>query len=265
MIAGLSLSACSTHVAATPKARSDPQVVAAAKKAAVEAKKTAAAAKKTAACGRVVAITSNLADIQVQIFQSMSVGNESGVWGPIVADLDRQKVVLNTEMTAKKLVCGGPVASKTATSSARATPAPGRPRPKKVSKVKVDLLTWKVDRDPRDKVSLRELADLYFSADDFENASAWDQKILDFAPEDGPTLVTLGVAQYNLGHDTEAEKQWRVAEWLDPYSVEAHYNLGFLYKEQTPPDTAKMKAQWQQVMELAPDSDWSRLVAPHMK
>jgi tetratricopeptide (TPR) repeat protein len=253
----MSLSACSAQVVATPKASVDPQIAAA-------AKKTAAAAKKTTACVRVVAIKSDLAAIHAQIFQMMSVGNESGIWGPIVMDLDRQKVVLNTEMTAKKRICDGPVASKTVAPSARVSAASGRPVPKEVSPVQVARLTWKIDRDPKDKDSYRELADLYFFADDFENAAVWEQKLLDFAPEDEASLMALGASQYNLEHFTEAEKQWRVAEWLYADDLEVHYSLGCLYRDQTPPDTVKMMMEWKIIMLLGPGSDFGKLVAPQM-
>ena len=97
-IAAMSLAACGSHPATTAKASADPH---------------RAAVTKTAACARVVAVKSRLSDIRVQVFQTMSVGNESGVWGPIVMDLDRQSVVLNTELTAKTLVCAGPTGVRT--------------------------------------------------------------------------------------------------------------------------------------------------------
>jgi hypothetical protein len=153
-IAVMSLSACGGHVVASPETGGVPSKVAAA---------------KAAGCARVLSIKSQLADIQAQVFQMMSVGNDSGVWG------------------------------------------------------------------------------------------------LDFEPTNQVALQALGMAPYNLGNDTEAEKQWRVAEWLDPDNAEVHYNLGFLYQNQTPPDTVKMKAQWKKAVLIDPDSEFGKLAAAGLK
>lgn len=134
-----------------------------------------------------------------------------------------------------------------------------------MARPRIDLLALSIAQNPRDKIALQALADQYFFADDFQNASVWVQKLLDFEPTSQVALQALGMAQYNLGNDTEAEKQWRVAEWLDSNNAEVHYNLGFLYQNQTPPDTAKMKAQWKKVILIDPDSEFGKLAAAQLK
>lgn len=246
----MSLSACGSHVVASPKTGAGP---------------SDASATKTAACARVVTIKSQLTDIQAQVFQTMSVGNDSGVWGPIVMDLDRQRVLLNKEMTAKALGCAGPAGPKTTAPSGGAATWSAGSDEHKVNKGQIDLLTLSIAQNPRDKIALQALGDQYFFADDFRNASVWEQKLLDFEPTNQVALQALGMAQYNLGNDPEAEKQWRVAEWLDPDNAEVHYNLGFLYQNQTPPDTVKMKAQWKKAVLIDPDSEFGKLAAAGLK
>jgi Tetratricopeptide repeat len=278
VVAAMSLSACGSQAAAPAKAAGSP---------------TQAAVTKAAACARVVSIKSEVSDIQAMVFQTMSVGSPSRVWGPIVMDLDRQTVQLNKEATAKKLVCAGPAARRTAAPSGRvttasggattasggattasggATKAPGGTaktaggaKAPKIDRAKVAALTAEVAAHPEAIVTMQTLGDMYFFADDFKKASAWYQRVLDVEPKNRVLLLSLGVAQSYLGNMTEAEKNWRVAEWLYPEDVEVHYNLGDLYQNANPPDTAKMTAQWKKVIQISPDTDLAKLVAPQLR
>jgi hypothetical protein len=107
-----------------------------------------------------------LSDIQLQVIQAMYVGSAAGIWGPVVMDLDRQKVLLNQEMAAKKVVCAGPKTRNTrAPSKGAAKPSAGA-RGLKANQGKVDKLTLTIARHPRDLVALHALGDLYFKAKD---------------------------------------------------------------------------------------------------
>jgi len=263
-VAAMSLSACSSQSGAPPKAMGSP---------------TSAVVSKAAACARVVSITSQLSDIQAMVFQTMSVGSPSRVWGPIVMDLDKETVRLQKEATAKKLVCAGPArkpitapsgGATTATGGATkasggATKAPGGKKAPKIDQAKVAALTAEVNGHPEAAFTMYSLGDIYFLADDFSKASAWYQRALDVEPKDEGALQALGMAQFNLGKTTEAEKHWRVAEWLYPDSEEIHYDLGLLYQNQTPPDTAKMTAQWRLLIRINPGSDLAKQVAPQLR
>jgi tetratricopeptide (TPR) repeat protein len=112
---------------------------------------------------------------------------------------------------------------------------------------------------------MRSLGDIYFFADDYRRASSWYQRVLEVDPKDEQALLALGSAQFNLENATEAEKHWRVAEWLYPENVEVHYDLGYLYQNQAPPDTARMTAQWKLVIRINPDSEFAGMVAPQLK
>jgi Flp pilus assembly protein TadD len=130
--------------------------------------------------------------------------------------------------------------------------------------VKVAALMGKISANPKDIASLQSLADVYFAAADYTNASTWEQKILAFDPKNQEALVALGASQFNSGNAAEAKKAWLVAAGLYPKTAEVHYDLGFLYSRQTPPDTVNMTAEWNKVIAIDPTSEFAKSVAPRL-
>src|SRR5665811_709446 len=122
----------------------------------------------------------------------------------------------------------------------------------------------KITANPKDVASLQGIGDLYFGATDYKNASLWEQKILAVDPKNQVALLALGAAQFNLGDAVEAKKQWLIAAELYPKNAEVHYDLGFLYFSQTPPDKANMTAEWKQVVAIDPNSALAKTVANHL-
>ena len=146
-----------------------------------------------------------------------------------------------------------------------ATTAAAAPSAAPLDKVKVGALMKKVAANPKDIVSFQGLGDLYFASSDYKNASVWERKILAVDPKNEKALLSFGAAQFNLGNLAEAEKNWLVAAKLYPNSQEVHYDLGFLYMSQTPPDSAKMSAEWKKVVAIDPNSDLAKTVSSHVK
>ncbi len=155
-----------------------------------------------------------------------------------------------------------PGISGTPTSSAT-TAAPG-PTTAPVDKVKVAALMKKITANPKDIASLQGLGDAYFTAADYKNASVWEQKVLDVDPKNQIALLSIGAAQFNQGNAAEAKKHWLVAAKLYPKNAEVHYDLGFLYMSQTPPDTVKRDAEWKQVIAIDPNSALAKTVSSHI-
>jgi len=153
---------------------------------------------------------------------------------------------------------GAPTGQETAAAAAKPTSVP-------VDPAKVTALTKKVTANPKDKASLQSLGDLYFAAADYKNASVWERKILTVDPKNKVALISLGAAQFNLGNSAEAKKQWLVAAKLYPNEAEVHYDLGFLYMSQTPPDTKNMQAEWKKVVDIDPNSQLAKTVSAHIK
>jgi cytochrome c-type biogenesis protein CcmH/NrfG len=146
-----------------------------------------------------------------------------------------------------------------------AAAADNKPKTVPVDKVKVAALTKKVTANPKDKASLQALGDMYFAAADYKNASTWERKILAVDPKDKVALISLGAAQFNVGNAAEAKKVWLVAAKLYPNEAEIHYDLGFMYMSQTPPDTKNMQASWKKVVDIDPNSQLAKTVSAHIK
>ena len=160
---------------------------------------------------------------------------------------------------------GSDVPGITGTPTAAATTAPSSgPTAIPVDPAKVTALMTKITANPKDKASLQALGDIYFAANDYKNASVWEQKVLAVDPKNQVGLLALGAAQFNLGNQAAAKKQWLIAAGLYPKVAEVHYDLGFLYMSATPPDTANMNAEWKKVVDIDPNSNLAKTVSTHM-
>ena len=136
--------------------------------------------------------------------------------------------------------------------------------PKAVDPAKVGALMGKISANPKDKVALQQLGDLYFAAADYKNASLWEQNILGVDPKNQLALLSLGAAQFNLGDTAAAKKQWLIAAALYPKNAEVHYDMGFLYFSQTPPDKVNMTIEWKKVIAIDPNSNLAKTVSTHI-
>jgi tetratricopeptide (TPR) repeat protein len=154
-------------------------------------------------------------------------------------------------------ISGTPTGQQT-TAAAQPTAAP-------LDKAKVAALTKKVTANPKDKASLLALGDLYFAAADYKNAAKWEQAVVAVDPKNQVALLALGAAQFNLGNSVGAKKTWLTAAGFYPKSAEVHYDLGFLYMSQTPPDKVNMQAEWKKVVAIDPNSNLAKTVATHIK
>ena len=153
---------------------------------------------------------------------------------------------------------GTPTGQQTQAASGGATATP-------VDPAKVTALMTKIAANPKDAASLQELGTLYFAAGDYKNAALWAQKVLGVDPTNKTALISIGAAQFNLGNQAEAKKNWLVAAKLYPKEAEVHYDLGFYYMSQTPPDSANMQAEWKKVVAINPNSQLAKSVQTHIK
>jgi tetratricopeptide (TPR) repeat protein len=143
--------------------------------------------------------------------------------------------------------------------------AAGQPSAVPVDQAKVAGLMTKISADPKDVPSLLSLGDVYFAAADYKTAAIWESKVLAIDPKNQGALLALGAAKFNGGDSAAAEKQWLVAAGLYPKLAEVHYDLGFLYLSQAPPNTAKVRAEWNKVIAIDPTSAVAKTVATHLK
>jgi tetratricopeptide (TPR) repeat protein len=143
--------------------------------------------------------------------------------------------------------------------------AAGEPSAVPVDQAKVAGLMTKISADPKDVASLLSLGDVYFAAADYKTAGDFEQKVLAVDPKNQGALLALGAAKFNGGDSVGAEKQWLVAAGLYPKLAEVHYDLGFLYLSQAPPNTAKVRLEWNKVIAIDPTSAVAKTVATHLK
>lgn len=144
------------------------------------------------------------------------------------------------------------------------SPAPQASGPV-IDQAQVTAFMTRLAADASDTGALQGLANVYFAAGDFATASVWLDKLLAVAPNDVDALLGYGAAAYNLGKLDEAEEAWKKVLALEPDNVEAHYDLGFLYLAQEPPDYALVEQEWRRVVELDPDSEIAKTVAAHLQ
>jgi tetratricopeptide (TPR) repeat protein len=149
------------------------------------------------------------------------------------------------------------------TNNASATPDPNAAVP--VDQAKVTALTAKVTKNPKDIASMQGIGDIYFASRDYKNAIVWEKKVLAVDPKNEVALLSVGAASFNDKNPAEAKKHWLVAAKLYPKNAEVHYDLGFLYMSQTPPDKANMQAEWAKVVAIDPNSNLAKTVSTHLK
>jgi tetratricopeptide (TPR) repeat protein len=145
------------------------------------------------------------------------------------------------------------------------TPVPEASGVAQVDAAQVGALMQNIQADPTDVASLQALADVYFQASDYTTAAEWEAKVLALEPKNITALLGLGAATFNQGNAIEAEKHWSAVLDLDPLNLEAHYDLGFMYFSQNPPDIERTTAEWNSVIEIAPESDIAKTVATHLE
>ncbi len=114
-------------------------------------------------------------------------------------------------------------AGASASSAASPSAAPA------LDQAQLAALTAKVTANPKDVASLQKITDLYFAANDWTDAKAAAQKVLDVDPTNEQGLISLGAASYNGGDNASAEKAWKAGIKAHPKNAEMHYDLGFLY------------------------------------
>ncbi|HSO69187.1 MAG TPA: hypothetical protein VLQ67_06060 [Arachnia sp.] len=84
------------------------------------------------------------------------------------------------------------------------------------------------------------------------------------SPEDVAANLELGVLTFNDGDVERAEQLWTTVTEVDPSNPQAWFNLGFVHLSEDPPDAEAAQADWQKVLDVAPDSDLAATVRSHL-
>jgi hypothetical protein len=133
-----------------------------------------------------------------------------------------------------------------------------------LDEARVAELMGRIQANPNDTAALLELGDAFFQAGDYGASVTWLDKLVTLEPNNVRGRLALGAAQFNLGDNASAEANWVAV--LDVYgeNVEAHYDLGFLYLNQDPPDIDGVERHWNEVVRLAPGTDIATVVQQHL-
>lgn len=148
--------------------------------------------------------------------------------------------------------------------TAAPTPVAAAPTTPTLDEAQVAELTAKIEADENDVVSMRSLADVYFRAEQFDQAATWLERFVEREPNDLDSRLVLGVAYFNANRVADAQGQWLRATEISPSSPHPWYNLGFAYVAQDPPDLTAATAAWERVSELAPGSDIALSAEEHL-
>ena len=134
-----------------------------------------------------------------------------------------------------------------------------------IDQARVDELKAQIDADPSNAAARQQLAELYLDAALYQDAIEQLDQVLQITPDDLDALLAIGVAEFNLSQDEQAEQHWLRATQVAPAQAEPWYNLGFLYMAQTPPDYDKVEQAWGRVIELDPDSELAATARAHLE
>lgn len=134
-----------------------------------------------------------------------------------------------------------------------------------VDEEEVNQLKSQIEADPLATAPRERLAELYAGAGLFQDAADQLNEILKITPDDLDTLLAIGVAEFNLNQDAQAQEHWLRAGQVAPDNPAPWYNLGFLYMAQTPPDYAKAEEAWGKVIELDPNSELAATAQAHLE
>ena len=130
-------------------------------------------------------------------------------------------------------------------SGGRATPV--------LDEARVQSLTAAVNSNPSDVTSVVQLANTYFDAERWTDAIKWYERAAELDPKNADVSTDLGVSYYYTNRTDEALARFETSLQIDPKHTKTLLNKGIVLafgKE----DLAGAAAEWQKVVELAPNS-----------
>ncbi len=165
---------------------------------------------------------------------------------------------------AAEMPDGHPDVSEMEGGAAGQAPAGGMSEFTEADPEKVAELEKRIEENPKDIAAMGELGSLQHSAGQWEESRKWQERILKIDPDNVDALLALGVIQFNTDQMDEAEKTWKQVAKLAPDQPHSYYNLGFVYLAREPVDHDALRAAWEKVIELDPDSDMAKTASDHL-
>lgn len=144
-----------------------------------------------------------------------------------------------------------PAAGMAASAPAPATSAGNAPSAPALDTAKVQAATGRASAEPRNPAPRIELGNLYFDAEQYQEAARWYQEALSIDSSNADVSTDLGVSFYYLNEPDRALAQFDKSLAINPKHSKTLLNLGIVraFGKQDLQGAAKA---WQEVIAVAP-------------
>lgn len=170
-------------------------------------------------------------------------------------------IAIGVAMAFFGLVAGWMIGSQQARTAAPVAPAAaqseaapaGQQAPAILDQAAVQALRNAADHDPKDTAARTELANLYFDAEQWNEAVRWYGEALALDPKNADVSTDLGICYYYLNQPDRALKQFEYSLSVSPRHTKSMFNMGIVraFGKQ---DLQGAAAIWTKLIEAAPDS-----------
>jgi tetratricopeptide (TPR) repeat protein len=157
--------------------------------------------------------------------------------------------IIGSQQAAAPAVAGAPQAAP-APAAAAQTAAP-------LDEARAAELKKTADAAPSDAGTRVQLANMYFDAERFDEASRWYEEALKIDPRNVNASTDLGITYYYRNQPDRALAQFERSLAVDPKHSKTLLNVGIVraFGKQ---DLEGAATAWQRVLEVAPDSPEGR-------
>ena len=155
---------------------------------------------------------------------------------------------------------GGRVPPPAAQTAAAGAPA-GAGSPQQAAPLdesRAAALKERAARNARDESVRVELANLYFDAARFDEASHWYEQALTINPKDANVSTDLGITYYYTNQPDRALAQFQHSLQIDPKHAKTLFNVGIV-RARGKEDLQGAIDAWIKVIEVAPDSEEAKV------
>src|SRR5437899_7017981 len=168
----------------------------------------------------------------------------AGVWFGLIAGwiIGSQQAVVRPSAPAVASQAGAPAAGASASTRAAV-----------LDETQVKALKAVAAREASNPKPRVQLANLYFDAEQYDQAIKWYVDALKLAPDDVNVSTDLGVCYYYSNQPDQALEQFARSLKLDPKHTKTLLNVGIV-KAFGKQDLDGAAQAWQQVIQISPDS-----------
>ncbi len=161
--------------------------------------------------------------------------------------------ILGSQLREDPRVAGTSSPAQQTASTSQTPGDAGAGQPIELDETKARTLRQAVERDPNNRTARVQLANLYFDAERYDDATRWYEEALKLEPRDPDVSTDLGVSYYYLNQPDRALKQFDHSLSVNPTHAKTILNQGIVraFGKQ---DLEGAAASWRRVIELAPGS-----------